>query len=102
MLVEVVGCSHHGVEVSVREQLAFGPEQMREALDRWRREFPGVEAALVSTCNRVEWYAAAEPGPAPTFDEIAESFLHALAVLACHGIREYTPYLRHKLLGFYK
>ncbi|MCE5302641.1 MAG: glutamyl-tRNA reductase [Planctomycetaceae bacterium] len=71
MLVEVVGCSHHGAEVSVREQLAFGPEQMREALDRWRREFPGVEAALVSTCNRVEWYAAAEPGPAPTFDEIA-------------------------------
>ena len=60
MLVQVVGCSHHGTSIAVRERLAFTPEQTREALDHWRRVFPGVEAVLLSTCNRVEIYAATE------------------------------------------
>ena len=78
MLVQVVGCSHHGTSIALRERLAFSPEQTREALDHWRRVFPGVEAVLLSTCNRVEVYAATEqrdgagarsdrrvPGPLP-------------------------------------
>ena len=44
MLVEVVGCSHHGTSIALRERLAFTAERTREALDRWRRAFPGVEA----------------------------------------------------------
>ncbi|MEN6405124.1 MAG: glutamyl-tRNA reductase [Thermoguttaceae bacterium] len=72
MRIEVVGCSHHGAKVSVREQLAFGPKQTREALGQWRRAFPGIEAALVSTCNRVELYAATLHESAPTFDQIAD------------------------------
>ena len=71
MLVQVVGCSHHGTSIAAREQLAFTPEQTREALDQWRRVFPGVEAVLLSTCNRVEIYAATERQPEPTLDQIA-------------------------------
>ncbi len=71
MLVQVVGCSHHGTAITVRERLAFTPEQTREALDHWRRIFPGVEAVLLSTCNRVEIYAATERAIEPTLDQIA-------------------------------
>jgi len=71
MLMQVVGCSHRGTSIAMRERLAFTPEQTRGALDRWRRVFPGVEAVLLSTCNRVEIYAAAEGPPEPAFDSIA-------------------------------
>ena len=72
MLVQVVGCSHHGTSIAQRERLSFTPEQTREALDHWRRVFPGVEAVLLSTCNRVEVYAATERQPEPTLDQIAK------------------------------
>ena len=72
MLVQVVGCSHHDTSVAVRERLAFSPEQTREALDHWRRVFPGVEVVLLSTCNRVEVYAATERRAEPTLDQIAK------------------------------
>jgi glutamyl-tRNA reductase len=71
MLIQVVGCSHHGTAIAVRERLAFSPEQVREALDRWRRVFKGVEAVLLSTCNRVEVYAATEEETGPGLDQIA-------------------------------
>jgi glutamyl-tRNA reductase len=71
MLVQVVGCSHHGTAIGVRERLAFSPEQTREALDHWRRVFPRVEAVLLSTCNRVELYSATDGENEPTFDQVA-------------------------------
>jgi glutamyl-tRNA reductase len=72
MLVQVVGLSHHGTSIALRERLAFTAEQTREALDHWRRVFPGVEAVLLSTCNRVEIYAATERQSEPTLDQIAK------------------------------
>ena len=74
MLVQVVGCSHRGASIELRERLAFSPDEVREALDQWRRVFPGVEAVLLSTCNRVEIYAATENQPEPSLDQIV-SFL---------------------------
>jgi glutamyl-tRNA reductase len=71
MLVQVVGCSHHGTSITLRERLAFTAEQTREALDHWRRVFPGVEAVLLSTCNRVEIYAATDRQSEPSLDQIA-------------------------------
>jgi glutamyl-tRNA reductase len=43
----------------LREALAFEGERRAAALDALRGEFPGLEAVIVSTCNRVEIYAAA-------------------------------------------
>ncbi len=70
MLARVVGCSHHGTSIALRERLAFSQEQLREALDHWRRVFRGVEAVILSTCNRVEIYAATEQETEPGLDQI--------------------------------
>jgi glutamyl-tRNA reductase len=64
--IRIFGCSHHSAPICVREQLAFGPSDVENALLQLRREFPAVEAVLLSTCNRVELYSAAADGDAPT------------------------------------
>ncbi len=69
--MQVVGCSHHGTSIALRERLAFSGEQAGEALDRWRRVFPGVEAVLLSTCNRVELYCAADEAAVPSRQQVA-------------------------------
>jgi glutamyl-tRNA reductase len=61
----VVGLSHKTAPVEVRERCAFPDEALRPALLEAVR-VPGVgEAMIVSTCNRVELYAAAEATDAP-------------------------------------
>ncbi len=60
MKLHVVGCSHHNASVEMRERLAFSPDQARDALARLRVLFPGTETVVLSTCNRVELYFAAE------------------------------------------
>ncbi len=73
MKVQMIGCSHHHSPVAVRERLAFGPAQVGEALDSLRRQFPLAEAVLLSTCNRVEIYTAAEdPDASPTHEQVAQ------------------------------
>jgi glutamyl-tRNA reductase len=58
MNLRMVGCTHRASGVDLRQQLAFGTEQTSDALARWRERFPTAEFALLSTCNRVELYAA--------------------------------------------
>jgi glutamyl-tRNA reductase len=58
MHIVVVGLSHHTAPVEIRERLAFAPTAMEKPL-RQVVELPIVgEALIVSTCNRVELYAA--------------------------------------------
>src|SRR5690242_15674636 len=57
MMLLVVGCSHHTAPVELRERLAFAPERLCHALDDLVVRY-GCEAAIVSTCNRVELYLA--------------------------------------------
>jgi glutamyl-tRNA reductase len=67
MRVQIVGCSHHSTSVELREQLAFSPTQTEQALAAFRQQFPQSESVLLSTCNRVELYTAAQdPGACPT------------------------------------
>jgi len=56
----LVGGTHRTVPLELRERLAFSAEQATAALERFRERFPGREAVLLSTCNRVELYAAGE------------------------------------------
>lgn len=60
MKLQVVGCSHHNASVEMRERLAFSPEQARDALSQLRQLYPETETVVLSTCNRVELYFAAE------------------------------------------
>jgi glutamyl-tRNA reductase len=83
MKVQMIGCSHHHSSVAVRERLAFGPTQVGQALDTLRARFPRTEAVLLSTCNRVEIYTAAEdPEASPSHEQVAQFMadFHGLAI----------------------
>jgi glutamyl-tRNA reductase len=56
----MVGCSHRHSSLAVRERLAFTPDQTLDALAAWHAAHHGCEAVLLSTCHRVELYAATE------------------------------------------
>jgi len=82
MTLAFVGGTHRTVPLALRERLAFSAEQAAEALNRFRERFPGREGVLLSTCNRVEFYAAGAEadGPPPPPDQLV-SFL-----AECRGI----------------
>jgi glutamyl-tRNA reductase len=56
MAVIVLGVSHHGAPLEVRERLAFRASETVDALDRLRRDAEAREGVLLSTCNRTELY----------------------------------------------
>jgi glutamyl-tRNA reductase len=81
MTLALVGGTHRTVPLDLRERLAFSADQAAVALARFRDRFPGREGVLLSTCNRVEFYAAGEPGAEPPQAEQLVSFL-----AECRGI----------------
>jgi glutamyl-tRNA reductase len=63
MHIVVVGLNHRSAPIELRERLAFRREQLPGAFAALRREIGLEESAILSTCNRVEIYAAV-----PTLD----------------------------------
>ncbi|HZV65468.1 MAG TPA: glutamyl-tRNA reductase, partial [Telluria sp.] len=70
MQLLAVGLNHTTAPVSLREQLALAPDQIGQAVQAARAWFAGIdargsdEAAILSTCNRTEMYAASQvPNP---------------------------------------
>jgi glutamyl-tRNA reductase len=86
----MVGWSHHGTPIELRERLAFSDQQVQLALQQFQSRFPDVECVLLSTCNRVELYVASDQSLLPThqqkidfiasFHGLAPSQLEALAI----------------------
>ena len=68
MQLLAVGLNHTTAPVSLREQLALAPDQLGKAVQAARSWFArqgahgasGNEAAILSTCNRTEMYAASD------------------------------------------
>ena len=56
----LLGVSHKTAPVAVRERLAVEPEAIAAALVELTALSPVREAAMISTCNRVELYVAAD------------------------------------------
>ena len=56
MALIVVGVSHHGASLEVRERLAYRTSEVHGVLDRVRTTADVREAVLLSTCNRTELY----------------------------------------------
>jgi glutamyl-tRNA reductase len=54
--VIVLGVSHHGAPLDVRERLAFRPHEVVPALEQLRELAGAMEGVLLSTCNRTELY----------------------------------------------
>lgn len=84
-----VGLSHHTAPIAVRERLAVTGERHEHALAQLRALDTVGEVVMLSTCNRVEVYAAAAPGVP---DEKATAAI--MAVLAELGGREVLPHLK--------
>ena len=66
MKLLALGVDHRRAPTSVREALAFEGARLSEGLDSLSRGFPGGEFVVLSTCNRVEVYAAGSPSAIPT------------------------------------
>jgi glutamyl-tRNA reductase len=55
MALFIISVSHETAPVAIREQLAYAESELSGALARLKEQAPSVsEAALLSTCNRVE------------------------------------------------
>jgi len=51
----IVGINHRSAAVALRERLAFADDEIVAALGRLRESSSeATEAALISTCNRIE------------------------------------------------
>ena len=84
MALYTLGINHHTAPLSVREQVAFHAERVRQALTDLTRRKPVHEAAILSTCNRTEVYFATE------VPEVASQWL---ADYHCLARQEIEPYL---------
>ncbi len=74
-MIVVLGLSHHSSPVELRERFAFAEAQIPAALQRLRRDGLADEAAILSTCNRVEIYAATALEPAKAFAGLKQFLL---------------------------
>ncbi|MYM33093.1 glutamyl-tRNA reductase [Duganella sp. FT50W] len=93
MQLLAVGLNHHTAPVSLREQLAFAPDQLGQAVVAARSWFEridhrgGDEAAILSTCNRTELYAAS------TVPDPLDAGAHFLADFHQLNYSELRPHL---------
>ena len=60
MALLALGINHKTAPVAVREQVAFTPEQLIDALAHAREHARLNEIAILSTCNRTELYCSTE------------------------------------------
>jgi glutamyl-tRNA reductase len=82
MPIVVIGLSHRSSPVTVRERFAFGEARVPAALQLLRDQGIADEAVILSTCNRVEIYAATPLEPPRAFAALKD-FL-----VTCHDYRD--------------
>lgn len=75
MPILVLGLSHHATPVAVRERFAFDAAGVPSALESLRGSGAADEAVILSTCNRVEIYAATPREPARALAGLREFLL---------------------------
>jgi glutamyl-tRNA reductase len=82
MPIVVIGLSHRSSPVTVRERFAIAEARVPAVLQLLRDEGIADEAVILSTCNRVEIYAATTLEPPAAFAELKQ-FL-----VTCHDYRD--------------
>lgn len=88
----LLGVSFRTASVAVREALSFNPAEGAEFLKQAAAEMPEVEALILSTCNRTEFYLAAESSPCERWLDLLRRMRPAAPVLT-------TDCLRYQLSG---
>jgi glutamyl-tRNA reductase len=91
-VIAVVGLSHKNAPIEVRERLAVSRAAVPDVLARLTAHPAVGEAVVLSTCNRVEVYAAA-PGRSATPAELGDAARAALSVLQALGGEGVVPWL---------
>ena len=76
MKVLALGVDHRNAPTSVREALAFEGPKRDAGLASLSAAFPGAEFVILSTCNRVELYAAGLDKAAPTTGALIDWLAH--------------------------
>jgi glutamyl-tRNA reductase len=66
----LLGLNHSTAPLEVREKVAFSSADRERALEALRAKFSEAEVVILSTCNRVEVYAAREVHGHPRAEEI--------------------------------
>ena len=82
MPIVLIGLSHRTSRVELRERFAFAEACIPASLQLLRDSGVASEAVILSTCNRVEIYAATSLEPSKAFPALQE-FL-----VACHDYRD--------------
>lgn len=92
-----IGTSHHVAPIEFREKLAFSDEQLIEYLQCLQESDRVQEAAILSTCNRVEVYAIANSTPnADTSAEMLVEFLSCYHQISKESLKKWC-YLHRNL-----
>ena len=73
--LHLAGIDHRSAPASARQALAFSPAQASGLLRRASAGLPGLEAVILSTCHRTEFYVAAAPG-SPALETLLLSARH--------------------------
>jgi glutamyl-tRNA reductase len=84
MIIEV-GLSHRTAPVEIRERLAVRDDEIPGVLDDLLRSTPIGEVAVLSTCNRVEVYAALPRGVAAEPARLEDAARRIAARLSSRG-----------------
>jgi glutamyl-tRNA reductase len=93
-VIVVVGLSHKNAPIEVRERLAIPRASVPDVLGKLTGQRGVGEAVVLSTCNRVEVYAAA-PGRGAGEAELAEATRAVDGVLTALGGDGVKPHLVH-------
>jgi glutamyl-tRNA reductase len=89
----LLGLNHTTAPLEVRERLAFNAAQRAAAVSAFGQRFPGSEAVLVSTCNRVELYVGRPEQGGPAVEEV----IAFLAGVQGVPITAFEPHLYRKV-----
>jgi glutamyl-tRNA reductase len=82
MPIVLIGLSHHSSSVTVRERFAFAEARIPAVLELLRQSRIADEAVILSTCNRVEIYAATALSPTEAFTSLKDFLVN------CHDYRD--------------
>ncbi|MEO6846926.1 MAG: glutamyl-tRNA reductase [Chthoniobacterales bacterium] len=94
MNILCAGISHHTADVDIREKLAV-PDHHMDAVLREVREIEGLsEAVVLSTCNRVEFYAASIC-PARAFEGLEKYLFNRTGIRAPLYFHDSPQSIRH-------
>jgi len=88
MQILLVGINHKTAPVQVRERLAYDQQLVKEALQSLKNDYPGGEFVLLSTCNRVECYAAVDKVSGPSAAQLAQ-WMAGFRGVDYHDIEEF-------------